>query len=96
MAFYVYIMASEANGTLYVGMTDNIQRRAFEHRTGALPGFTRTFGVKRLVFVETHDTRESAVYRERRLKKWNREWKLRLIRESNPTWKDLYEDLGPE
>ena len=94
MNFYVYILASRRNGTLYVGMTDNLIRRVWEHRIGAVPGFTRKYGVKMLVWYEQHETREMAFQRERQLKKWNRAWKLQLIERFNPTWKDLAVDLS--
>lgn len=77
--FYVYMLASRRNGTLYIGMTDDLVRRVWEHRTGAVPGFTRNYGVKMLVWYEQHESRESALVRERQLKKWNRAWKLELI-----------------
>jgi len=94
MNFYVYILASRRNGTLYVGMTDDLVRRVWEHRIGAVPGFTRKYGVKMLVWYEQHETREMAFQRERQLKKWNRAWKLQLIERFNPTWKDLAVDLS--
>ena len=94
MAFYVYILASRRNGTLYVGMTDDLARRAWEHRIGAVAGFTRRYGVTMLVWYEAHETRESAFVRERRIKKWNREWKLELIERTNPDWRDLFEELN--
>jgi putative endonuclease len=91
MSFYVYILASERNGTLYVGMTDDLSRRVGEHQAGVLPGFTKKYGVKTLVWSEVHETRESAFVRERQIKKWKRKWKLQLIEELNPEWKDLVE-----
>ncbi len=94
MAFYTYIMASQPNGTLYTGHTDDIARRAWEHREGLIAGFTRDYGVKLLVWYEVHDEREMAFLRERQIKKWNRAWKIRLIREMNPDWLDLYESLN--
>ena len=94
MNFYVYILASRRNGTLYVGMTDDLVRRVWEHRIGAVPGFTRKYGVKMLVWYEQHETREMAFQLERQLKKWNRAWKLQLIERFNPTWKDLAVDLS--
>ena len=94
MSFYVYILASRRNGTLYVGMTDDLVRRVWEHRIGTVPGFTRKYGVKMLVWYEQHETREMAFQRERQLKKWNRAWKLQLIERFNPTWKDLAVDLS--
>ncbi len=90
LAFYTYIMASRPNGTLYTGHTDNLTRRIWEHREGVRPGFTAKYGVKLLVWYELHDTREGAKTRERQIKKWNRAWKIRLIREVNPDWRDLY------
>jgi len=94
MSFYVYILASRRNGTLYVGMTDDLVRRVWEHRIGAVPGFTRKYGVKMLVWYEQHETRETAFQRERQIKRWNRAWKLQLIERFNPTWKDLAVDLS--
>ena len=94
MSFFVYIAASRRNGTLYVGMTDDLARRIWQHRTGALSGFTRKYGVKILVWYEQHETRESALTRERQLKKWNRSWKLQLIEGTNPTWRDLWDDVS--
>jgi putative endonuclease len=79
MSFYVYIRASRRNGTLYTGLTDDLVRRVWQHRTGAVPGFTSEYGVKMLVWYEQHETRESALTRERQIKKWNRAWKLKLI-----------------
>jgi putative endonuclease len=93
MSFYVYILASRRNGTLYVGMTDDLVRRVWEHRIGTVPGFTRKYGVKMLVWYEQHETREMAFQRERQIKRWNRAWKLQLIERFNPTWKDLAVDL---
>ena len=93
MSFYVYILASRRNGTLYVGMTDDLIRRVWEHRIGTVPGFTRKYGVKMLVWYEQHETREMAFQRERQIKRWNRAWKLQLIERFNPTWKDLAVDL---
>jgi putative endonuclease len=95
VSFWVYILASRRNGTLYVGMTDDLARRSWEHRTDAVPGFTRKYGVKMLVWFEQHETRESALQRERQLKKWNRAWKLQLIERFNPSWKDLADELTP-
>ena len=93
MSFYVYILASRRNGTLYIGMTDDLARRVWQHRVGAVPGFTGKYGVKMLVWYEQHETRESAFVRERQLKKWNRAWKLQLIEGMNPVWRDLWDDL---
>jgi putative endonuclease len=93
MSFFVYILASRRNGTLYIGMTDNLARRVWEHQTGAVAGFTKKYGVKTLVWYELHETRESAFQRERQLKKWNRAWKLELIERSNPNWSDRVSEL---
>jgi putative endonuclease len=95
MSFYVYILASRRNGTLYIGMTDDLGRRIWEHKEGAIPGFTKKYSVKLLVWFEAHDTRESAFIRERQIKKWNRAWKLELIEKQNPEWRDLYFELMP-
>jgi putative endonuclease len=94
MSFWVYMLASGKNGTLYVGSTDDLVRRVWEHREGVLPGFTRKYDVKTLVWFEAHETRESALARERQMKKWNRPWKLRLIERANPAWRDLANDIG--
>ena len=97
MAFYTYIMASRRNGTLYTGSTDTLIGRAWQHRTRMRPrSFTAKYGVIILVWFEAHDTREGAVRRERQIKKWNRQWKLRLIEEMNPGWHDLFERLEPD
>ena len=90
----VYLLASRRNGTLYVGVTSNLIARIHQHREGLLPGFTREYGVKMLVWFEQHATMESAILREKRIKKWNRKWKLELIEKDNPGWRDLSEDLG--
>ena len=90
----VYILASARNGTLYVGVTSDLMRRVHEHREGVIPGFTREHGVKRLVWFEQHATMEQAILREKRIKKWNRTWKLKLIERENPAWRDLAEHLG--
>ena len=95
MAFYVYIVASQRNGTLYVGSTDDLSARIWQHKTKALGGFTARYGCDKLVWYEVHETRESAFLRERRIKEWRRSWKIVLIEEKNPTWSDLYETLEP-
>jgi len=93
MSFFVYILANRRNGTLYTGMTDNLARRIWEHRTDAVPGFTSKYGVKMLAWYEVHESRESAFTRERQLKKWNRAWKLKLIEQLNPQWRDLFDEV---
>jgi putative endonuclease len=95
MSFFVYMLASRRNGTLYIGITDDLTRRVEEHRIGAVPGFTKAYGVKTLVWFEVHETRESTFQRERQLKKWNRAWKLELIECGNPAWRDLADELTP-
>jgi putative endonuclease len=92
--FYVYILASSRNGTLYVGVTNELARRVFEHRTGAVKGFTAKYGVKLLVWYEVHPSIVEAIAREKRIKRWRRRWKLALIEEMNPDWADLYETLN--
>ncbi len=93
MSFFVYILASRKNGTLYIGMTDDLARRVWMHREGVLDGFTKQYGVKTLVWYEVHETRETAFTRERAMKKWNCAWKIELIQRENPEWRDLYDDL---
>ena len=92
MVFYVYIMASRRNGTLYIGSTDDLARRVFEHQSGDSK-FTARYGCARLAWSEVHDSRESALIRERQMKEWRRVWKLRLIEAQNPDWRDLSEDF---
>ena len=96
MAFYVYILASRRNGTLYIGHTDSISRRAWQHSTTEGHGFTAKYGVKHLVHYEAFETRAAAFKRERAMKKWRRLWKLELIERSNPGWRDLYDTLPLE
>jgi putative endonuclease len=91
----VYIRASDRNGTLYIGVTSDVFRRVFEHRASEEDSFTRRYGVYRLVYAEFHDTMLEAIQREKRLKRWRRRWKLDLIEQQNPQWRDLYEDLSP-
>jgi putative endonuclease len=87
--FYVYILASQKRGTLYIGVTNDIARRLEEHRGGKAGSFTARYGVYRLVHVEQFDSVDAAISREKRLKKWPRAWKIALIEEGNPTWSDL-------
>ncbi|MGX1096108.1 putative endonuclease [Amorphus sp. MBR-141] len=94
MAFSVYLLASGRNGTLYLGMTDDLARRVHEHRVKTRSDFSAAYGVDRLVWYEQHDSREAAFTRERQMKTWHRGWKLRLIEEANPEWEDLYETLN--
>jgi putative endonuclease len=96
MAFYVYIIASQRNGTLYIGHTDSIGRRSWEHRDGAREGFTAKYGVKQLVYYEAFESRTGAFARERAMKKWRRLWKVELIERFNPSWRDLFDELPLE
>jgi putative endonuclease len=91
--FWVYILASRPGGTLYVGVTNNLIRRIYEHRQGLVEGFTRRYGVKMLVYYEQHDTAIAAIQREKNIKHWSREWKIDLILSMNPEWRDLYNDI---
>ena len=89
----VYILASKRNGTLYVGVTSDVARRTWEHKSDAAEGFTKDYGVHRLVFAEFHETMPDAILREKQIKKWRRVWKLDLIERENPQWRDLYDDV---
>lgn len=89
----VYLLASSRNGTLYVGVTSNLVGRVWQHREHAVDGFSKRYEVTRLVWYELAATMESAIQREKQIKKWNRAWKIRLIEEGNPTWKDLWPDI---
>jgi len=91
--FAVYILASERNGTLYVGVTSNLPKRVYEHREGLVDGFTKQYGVKRLVWYEVGEDPLVAITREKQLKAWKRGWKLKLIEQKNPEWKDLYPEI---
>lgn len=94
MPHYVYILASEPRGTLYIGVTNDIARRAHEHKSGGADGFTRRHDVKLLVYCETFETALEAIQREKALKRWRRDWKLNLIERNNPHWVDLYDTLN--
>ena len=89
----VYLMASARNGTLYTGVTSNLVQRVWQHREGLMEGFTCQYGVKMLVWYEQHERMESAIAREKSIKKWRRAWKLRLIEEFNPQWQDLWAEI---
>jgi putative endonuclease len=93
MAYYVYILASRKDGATYIGVTNDIVRRVFEHRTKAVPGFTSKYNITRLVWFEIYDDPVSAISREKELKKWKRAWKTQLIEAQNPQWDDLYESI---
>jgi putative endonuclease len=94
MAYYVYLLASKKHGTLYLGVTNDLVRRVYEHRSKAVPGFSARYGVDKLVWFEIHDTAEAAITREKELKKWRPDWKIRLIEENNPAWDDLYAGIS--
>ncbi|OHA15464.1 MAG: excinuclease ABC subunit C [Candidatus Taylorbacteria bacterium RIFCSPLOWO2_12_FULL_43_20] len=91
--YYVYILASQRNGTLYIGVTNDLIRRVYEHKNGLVEGFTKKYNVKNLIYYEATTDVNGALQREKQLKKWNRKWKLDLIESENPNWKDLSEDL---
>jgi putative endonuclease len=91
--YYVYILASKRNGTLYTGVTSDLKKRVFEHKNNLVEGFTKKYAVHDLVYYEQTQDVLSAIEREKRLKKWNRKWKLELIEKMNPDWKDLFNDL---
>jgi putative endonuclease len=94
MTYWVYILASRKNGTLYIGVTSNLARRIFEHRQGRGSGFVQKYRVKRLVCVEPHEDVERAIQREKTMKEWPRAWKIRQIESGNPDWKDLYVSIN--
>ena len=94
MVYCLYILASKRNGTLYIGVTNDLARRVSEHRQGAVPGFTKRYGVHLLVYYETFDDVRDALMRELAMKKWRQAWKIRLIESANPQWRDLYETLN--
>jgi putative endonuclease len=94
--YMVYIMASRRNGTLYVGFTGNPVGRVWQHRNNWFEGFTKRYGVHRLVWFETSESAEAAIRREKQIKEWHRAWKIRLIEETNPDWRDLYPEIGGE
>ena len=91
--FYVYILASKRNGTLYTGMTSDLVKRVWQHKNKIVDGFTKTYHVKQLVYFEVHAQAEEAIKREKRIKKWKRAWKLDLIEAKNPEWEDLYDSI---
>ncbi|MBL4894744.1 MAG: GIY-YIG nuclease family protein [Emcibacter sp.] len=90
---YVYILANERNGTTYIGVTSNLVRRVYEHKNDLVEGFSQKYTVHNLVYYERHDRIEDAIIREKQLKKWKRAWKLRVIENFNPEWRDLYGDI---
>lgn len=94
MAYYVYLLANERNGTLYAGITNDLVRRVWEHRDAEVPGFTKTHGIRTLVYFESFDGPEAAIAREKALKRWRRAWKIALIERENPDWRDLYDEIA--
>jgi putative endonuclease len=92
--YFVYILASKIGGTIYVGVTNDLVRRVYEHQQKLAEGFTKKYGVSKLVYYEVHSDIEAAITREKQLKKWNRSWKVRLIEETNPNWDDLYRSIA--
>jgi putative endonuclease len=94
MSYFVYILASQKNGTLYIGVTNDVARRVWEHRQGMGSEFARKYGVHRLVHIETFDDVQAAIQREKTMKEWKRAWEIELIETSNPDWNDLYDELN--
>ena len=92
--FYIYIITNKMNGTLYIGVTSDLFKRIYEHKNKLVEGFSKKYDLRKLVYYEYHPTSESALRREKAMKKWNRHWKLKLINEFNPEWKDLYKDFS--
>ena len=90
----VYMLASKRGGTLYVGVTSNLVQRVWQHKSDFIEGFTKRYGIHTLVWYEPHETMESAITREKAIKRWKRDWKIKLIEEINPSWQDLYGDIG--
>ena len=91
--YYVYILASERNGILYIGMTSGLPKRTWEHKNEVIDGFTKKYDIKILVYYEVYDDVNEAIKREKRLKRWDRKWKLELIEKNNPQWKDMYDQI---
>jgi putative endonuclease len=92
--YFVYILANKPRGTLYVGVTNDLVRRLYEHRDGVVPGFTKRYGLKQLVHFERYDNPAAAIQREKNIKHWSRAWKLNLVNSANPQWRDLYSDIA--
>jgi putative endonuclease len=90
--YYVYILASRKNGTLYIGVTNDLLKRVYDHKNNLIEGFTKKYNVHNLVYHEQHNDIGKAITREKQMKKWKRQWKIELIEETNPNWKDLYPD----
>jgi putative endonuclease len=90
----VYILASQRNGTLYIGVTSDLVGRVWQHKNKVIEGFSKQYDISMLVYYEIHDTMESAITQEKQFKKWNRQWKMRLIEDTNPSWSDLYDEIS--
>jgi putative endonuclease len=93
-SYWVYVLASKIGGTLYIGVTNDLVRRVYEHRMGLADGFTKRYRIHRLIYFEQHDDIEAAILREKQLKKWKRAWKIELIEKTNPNWVDLYYQIA--
>jgi putative endonuclease len=93
-SYYVYMLASRRRGTLYVGVTNDLVKRVWQHKQGLVEGFTKRYGIRTLVWYEQTESIESAIAREKQIKKWNRGWKIELIESGNPQWKDLHEETA--
>jgi len=91
--YYVYIITNKKNGTLYIGRTENIARRIYEHKQGFVAGFSKRYNLKRLIYLEIFENSDDAAKREKSMKAWNRQWKINLIEKDNPNWVDLYDDI---
>jgi putative endonuclease len=92
--YFVYILTNKPHSTLYVGATNDLVRRVYEHREGTVPGFTKRYGLKQLVYFEKYDTPTLAIQREKNIKHWSRAWKMQLVESSNPQWRDLHNDIA--
>jgi len=92
--YYFYILASKRNGTLYIGITNDLVKRIYEHKSGLIEGFTKKYSIDKLVYFESSEDVNAAILREKRIKKWKRQWKIELIEKSNPEWRDLSEDFS--
>jgi putative endonuclease len=95
-SFYVYILCNKRNGTLYTGITSNLVKRIYEHKNNLIEGFSQKYNIHSLVWYELHDTAETAITREKQIKTWKRQWKMRLIEKNNPEWNDLYDTICEE
>ena len=93
--YFVYILSNKRNGTLYIGVTNNLIRRIYEHKNNLIEGFTKNYNIHQLVYYEEYNNIDTAISREKQMKKWNRSWKMQIIEKNNSTWRDLYEELNP-